>query len=697
LPCFFLGRRAAWFVVAFVLGLFLTNQKISALSGLKEDNLPGRMDSVKGMVLAKVKEEIFSTHLLIQAEGFSLPGGQERSWAGRFLGNVPADFFVEPGQKIELNRVSLSRLDSQKNPGQTDWTGVWLSRGVFWQARSLQQKVTEPRSSFRFRLVSWLRRRVEKRFAYYLKGFPEEAKLLQTITLGGIRPPSFLRVLGLRTGSYHLLVISGLHVGFLFFLWFVLSFPLRRRFSRYHRVFSLAGLILVWVYVGLTGLQLPVLRAGLMISFFLLGEALSREISGIHSVALAALVILLANPLALFEAGFQLSFVATFGILLTAHWLEKNPLGKLPARKFWAACLGAYIFVFPLTLFHFGQISLTGAINNLVLVPVAGATTICGFLFWWWPAFFCLPARWLATVFLRLTTLLARISPVVSWQLPFPAVIVFYSWLLTLMSSLPEKRKLFWQFFFLVVLGGLLVINRLPERQQTITVFSTPRVICGLVQNSHLVILAPDHDWQRSLSQTVLPFARKKKIRQVTGVFFSEISQDGWGAVRQIEKAFRNFPVYQPAGSDRFFPGQPADRERTVNRIFLQAGQSVETPAGRVELLSSHSEGSYPVYLIEQGSCRLLFVSELTEENSHLLQGKRVEVAIVGRIGPGKKVSEDLKQLRCLYLIKGKPQKSEMWCEKIPIREIFYLSAGAIIINTKERPFVISQWSSPGV
>ncbi|HPP11409.1 MAG TPA: ComEC/Rec2 family competence protein, partial [bacterium] len=415
-PLVFLGRRAVCFLLIFEAGLFLTIQRLSLPANHVAGCLPRQVPVLWGTVLEQTREEIFSSEILLKAEKWSAGEDREFSCCGLVLVKSSPFLSLEPGQKVRLENVRLRYPGSDGNPGRSDRSLYWESRGIFLLGQAREVSVVDARQPVHLYLLVLLRRRIETIFSGRLRGFPEETALLQTITLGRKQVVSFLRVLGLRSGTYHLLVISGLHVGFLFLLWSVLSFPWRRRFLRYHRVFSLAGLLVIWGYAWLTGLHLPIVRAALMISFFLLGEVVGRDISGLESITLAALVLLLANPLSLFDAGFQLSFVATAGILLTGSALEEYSFTRnLAWRRFWCASLGAYIFVLPLVLYHFGQVCLTGILNNLVVVPVAAVTTMVGFLFWWWPVIFAWPARCLAWLLLALLTVLARFSPAVSF------------------------------------------------------------------------------------------------------------------------------------------------------------------------------------------------------------------------------------------------------------------------------------------
>lgn len=172
------------------------------------------------------------------------------------------------------------------------------------------------------------------------------------------------------SGIAHLLAVSGLHVG----IWFLLVDRLSRRLLPLSpkALFWLLALLLA-LYALLTGLKPSVLRASLML-LSLHGARLSRQKADpLTNLSLAALLILLARPLDLFGAGFQLSVCAVLGIVLLGPVLET----AMPKRPAWlvgglritvAAQLGLQV---PAARW-FGTVSLPGVALNLIAVPLAG-------------------------------------------------------------------------------------------------------------------------------------------------------------------------------------------------------------------------------------------------------------------------------------------------------------------------------------
>ncbi|MBN1369920.1 MAG: DNA internalization-related competence protein ComEC/Rec2 [Dehalococcoidaceae bacterium] len=207
-----------------------------------------------------------------------------------------------------------------------------------------------------------------------------------------------------RTGTYHLLAISGLHLGIIAAFSMNLGVALfgRRRF--FYIWFSLA---VIWVYALISGANPPVIRAGIMASTFLLAELAGRQRYSLPALGLAAAVMTAADPRVLFTASFQMSFAAMAGIAMVYPRLKTWGAGrvegfiklpdkiKTPAALLYeslALSLAATLFVAPLVAYYFSIISFIGpattlaALPSLPLIIAASAITAVLGLFWSLPA-----------------------------------------------------------------------------------------------------------------------------------------------------------------------------------------------------------------------------------------------------------------------------------------------------------------------
>ncbi|MCP3741323.1 DNA internalization-related competence protein ComEC/Rec2 [Rossellomorea sp. BNER] len=165
-----------------------------------------------------------------------------------------------------------------------------------------------------------------------------------------------------RLGVIHLLAISGLHVGFLFSL---LYFLLVRLGMTKESTQTLL-LILLPIYVIITGASPPVIRAAGIVMIVILTKKLQWNWSLLDSLSLSFLVFLLINPQVLFNIGFQLSYIVSFSLMVSSSLLN------IPYRILQLLCvtLISQIVSIPIILYHFFEFSIISLIVNLFYVPL---------------------------------------------------------------------------------------------------------------------------------------------------------------------------------------------------------------------------------------------------------------------------------------------------------------------------------------
>ncbi len=203
-----------------------------------------------------------------------------------------------------------------------------------------------------------------------------------------------------RTGTMHLLAISGFHVGVV--AWVVWRLTALAGAGR--RPAGVLTLAASWLYIILAGAPPSAVRAGAMLSAYLLGVVGKRQFDLPQSIAAAALVILAVSPYQLFNVGFQLSFLAVLSIVCLTEdfYALLRPRERLidrllgpEGRTFWrrarrwlhsraailvAVSTAAWLGVFPLTAYYFNLVSPVGILMNLVGVPLVALLVVLGWV-----------------------------------------------------------------------------------------------------------------------------------------------------------------------------------------------------------------------------------------------------------------------------------------------------------------------------
>jgi len=213
---------------------------------------------------------------------------------------------------------------------------------------------------------------------------PQDAAILSAMLIGKRSDLSTeTREIFVKTGTAHILSVSGLHVmvlsGMIFFMLRTLRIP--------HRVASMLVIGFLFVYTIVAGGRTPIMRAAIMVTVYLIGYALNRDYDIYSALSLAGIIILMANPRELFGAGFVLSFSCVFFICYLTPKLESylrlsqaNKTRRNMVRPVLVSC-AVYIGIMPLTAYYFNIISPITIIANLFVVPGMGVILVCGILF----------------------------------------------------------------------------------------------------------------------------------------------------------------------------------------------------------------------------------------------------------------------------------------------------------------------------
>ena len=185
-------------------------------------------------------------------------------------------------------------------------------------------------------------------------------------------------------GAVHILAVSGLHIGILLLLLQFLLAPLER-FPKGKTLKLVLIVLFLWCFALLAGFSASVVRAVTMFSFVAYALYLNRPSNTFNILALSMFfILLLFNPMLLFQVGFQMSYAAVFSIvwiypMLQRFWFPKTKI----VRKIWqllSVSMAAQLGVLPISLFYFHQFPGLFFISNLLIVPFLGVLLGMGIL-----------------------------------------------------------------------------------------------------------------------------------------------------------------------------------------------------------------------------------------------------------------------------------------------------------------------------
>lgn len=182
-----------------------------------------------------------------------------------------------------------------------------------------------------------------------------------------------------NTGVVHVIAISGLHLGLIYWLLVQLLQPLqkRKKLSWLRPLLIITGL---WLFSLLAGAQPSVLRSALMFTCIVLGEGYTKRTSIFNTLSLSAFILLCINPYWLWDVGFQLSYAAVLSIIIFMrpiyNWFYFRNKAIDFLWKLNAVTLAAQIFTIPISIYHFHQFPNYFLLTNFVAVPLSSLILI---------------------------------------------------------------------------------------------------------------------------------------------------------------------------------------------------------------------------------------------------------------------------------------------------------------------------------
>lgn len=185
------------------------------------------------------------------------------------------------------------------------------------------------------------------------------------------------------TGTMHVLSVSGMHVGLIYMMLAMLLGRMENK-KGWRGMYFLLLYSFLWIYALITGFSAPVVRSAMMLSLVLMGKIISRKSPLLNSLAGSCLLMLIYNPYWLMETGFQLSYMAVFG-LMTIHPLlvKQLNLHNHYLHKIWeliSVSLAAQLITLPAILLYFGQFPNYFLISNLIIIPVSTIIIYAGII-----------------------------------------------------------------------------------------------------------------------------------------------------------------------------------------------------------------------------------------------------------------------------------------------------------------------------
>lgn len=459
--------------------------------------------------------------------------------AGRLYVTVPLlqSTGLYPGQKVAVNGV-LYKPKPATNPGSFDFQKFLQREGTFAGMSARQVNLTNREQP------AWglwqIDRQVVRSQVRWL-GSPE-GPLVSSMVLGSkvVDLPYDIRDLFVRVGLAHALAASGFQTALI--LGLVLT--LTKRISTIWQFACGTGALAI--FVCLTGVQPSVLRAVIMGFGALIALVTNRKIKPIGSLLIAATLLLLFNPLWIWDLGFELSFLATLGLIVTVPPLI-NRLDWMPKAiaTLIAVPIAAALWTLPLQLYVFGVVPIYSLVANVLTTPLISVISIGGIIsaiaalilpiagsaLAWLLYYPTSSLIWLVQLFSRLPGNSYAVGKLEIWQL-----LAVYG-LIALVWFLPWWQKRWW--FASAISFGLVLI---PVWRTQATVFQVTVLEAGaepvmVIQDAGKVLLVSSGGKNTALF-AILPFLHQQGINQIDWAIATKpTTNNDW------QEIFQNVPI----------------------------------------------------------------------------------------------------------------------------------------------------------
>jgi competence protein ComEC len=458
-----------------------------------------------------------------------------------------------------LLKGDITRLEPSSNPGEFNYKRFLERNKIFALFKvskgDLVKKIASRQLSLIKKGAFSLRHRLKSKIEQYIS-LPFSA-ILNGVLLGFRQDiPLKIEDLFMKTGTMHLLSISGLHVGLviaviIFFLKIV-NLPRKLRF--------VLILLFLLFYVPLTGSRTPVIRASIMAAVVLIGFLFERETDIFNSLGIAALIILLFFPNQIFSIGFQLSFISLLAILYFVPKIEvffdfgresPNRL-KFYLKKSVSVSLAAWIGTLPLIARYFNNFSLLTVISNLVAIPLSFLAIIFGIIFVFSPAGLLanlcanLTSFWISFLLKSLSLLSAipfGFHRVGSWSISL--IIVFYLVMIFIFNYRKFKIQLFYLLSGVLLISNLVIwfaVFRGSSGNMKVNFFDvgfSDAILIEFPKKGYMLI--DSGSFARDAGRRIIaPYLWNKNIKRLDAVILTHPESDHAGG---LEFILRNFEV----------------------------------------------------------------------------------------------------------------------------------------------------------
>ena len=454
------------------------------------------------------------------------------------------------------------------NPSQFDY-GNYLRNfdvySVFYGKQNVKPKKMNVELTRKEKSLQWINDYREKIISIHSNYLASpNLEILGGIVFGddAVSPPENIKQSFINSGLLHILAASGMNVAFIFSFFFFFLKLLRVNYKANISI----GIVMILIYSLMTGLGASVIRATFMLVFVLIGKLIDRDAHSISLLAFVAFLMLLYNPMYINDVGFQLSFIVTFGLLvMTPHLMKfKNRFLDYIVGTVSIPII-AQLWVIPIQVFYFNNISLYSVFANIMSVPILSVISFGGFISSLiapiTPQIIC---RIFDFVLNPLISILVNISdfwgnlPHSTLQTSHPSILqimLYYSILLVITALANKDIREKYGRILKIILPSLLVILALtfisfPNRNLEITAFDVGNADSFLIKtpdNKYMIVdtAKAGYNGGKSVAEIlILKYLLDRGIKEIDTIIVTHFDNDHCGGAVDLMNGINVNKIY---------------------------------------------------------------------------------------------------------------------------------------------------------
>lgn len=357
-------------------------------------------------------------------------------------------------------------------------------------------------------------------------------------------------------GVAHVLVVSGLHVGFVYlFVSFLTKFIFRSIVIR-----KILGLFFTTFFATVVGFTPPVARATVIVCCVAIYELLQRKHSVLHSLILSAMLILFVSPFNLFSGSFQLTYAASFGILYVYNFLYNNVKSFIESKKqiiqyiikLFLTTTSAQLMVIPLIMYYFNKISVVSFMSNIIVIPfsfvllcIALMCYILNFLLGGLCTVFWQGLQTMAFVYINIVKFFSKI-PFSCFNIPTPPINKILLYYLLLLFMMRIKNIVY--FSVVALISTLFLCTNLTFKKFLNTTFFDvdlgDSILITTPENK--TVLIDTADSENKAKYIIVPSLYKNGIRYIDYLIITHFHYPHYGGLKYILENFVVKNLYIP-------------------------------------------------------------------------------------------------------------------------------------------------------